>query len=89
MLRRAQWRIASGRDETHPSPQTGAQQCERSFAAHQWHALPKHGLLSRHGPAAGHGLPPHSAPVIPLPSVMVKMRSTAGSLTVSFAPEGQ
>ena len=32
---------------------------------------------------------PHRTPVMPLPSLMVKMRSTAGSLTISFAPDGQ
>jgi hypothetical protein len=35
------------------------------------------------------GFPSHSAPVIPWPSVIVYMRFTAGSFTISFAPEGQ
>ena len=39
--------------------------------------------------ATVHGDPPQSAAVIPCPSVIVKMRSSAGSFTVSFAPEGQ
>ena len=37
----------------------------------------------------GQGCPPHSAAVIPLPSVIVKMRSMAGIFTVSLAPDGQ
>ena len=36
-----------------------------------------------------HGLPAQEVAVIPFPSVTVKRRSAAGSLTISFAPDGQ
>jgi hypothetical protein len=39
--------------------------------------------------SAGHGFCPHNEPVMPWPSVIVKMRSLAGSLTISLAPDGQ
>lgn len=49
-------------------------------------------LAGRLGLGAGlarHGWIAHSTPVMPFPSVMVKILSTAGSFTISFAPEGQ
>ncbi len=50
------------------------------------------GFGARFGPnieGAGHGCPPHRAPVMPWPSVIVKIRSIAGSFTVSFSPAGR
>ena len=38
---------------------------------------------------SGHALPPHSAPVMPLPSVDGVDAIDGGQLDVSFAPDGQ